>query len=48
MRYRLFHHTGTFNHLRQKHLAFTKQVTHHIHAIHEWALNHVQRPATPR
>ena len=29
-----FHHTGRLHHLRQKHLAFTEQITNHIHAVH--------------
>ena len=38
----LFHHPGGFHHLGQEHLAFTKQVADHVHAIHERALDHVQ------
>ena len=45
MRYRLLHHPRTFYDLRQKHFAFTKQITDHIHAIHEGALNHFNWPA---
>ena len=29
-----FHHTGRFDHLRQKHLTVTKQIPNPIHAIH--------------
>ena len=43
MRDRFFHHAGTFHHLRQKHLAGTKQVANHVHAGHERAFNHVER-----
>ena len=42
MRHRLLHHAGAFHHLRQKHLALTKQVTHHVHAVHQRAFNDVQ------
>ena len=37
----LLHHTGTLNHLWQEHLALTKQVAHHVHAVHQWSLDHL-------
>lgn len=39
----LLHHTGGFNHLRQKHLARAKQVTDHVHARHQRPFDNVQR-----
>ena len=45
VRYRLLHHARTFHDLRQEHFAFTKQIADHIHAIHEGAFNHLNRPA---
>ena len=39
----LFHHAGGFDHLRQEHLARAKQVTHHIHARHQRAFDHMER-----
>ena len=38
----LFHDTGAFHHLRQKHLALAEQIAHHIHAVHQRPFNHVQ------
>ncbi len=35
----LFHDPGTLHDLRQKHLAGTKEVAHHIHTIHEGAFD---------
>ena len=43
MRDRLFHHAGRFHHLRQEHFAFAKQITDHIHAIHQRAFDHLDR-----
>ena len=43
MRHGLLHHAGAFDHLRQEHLALAKQVTDHVHAVHERAFDHVQR-----
>ena len=36
----LFHNPGRFHHLGQKHLARSKQITHHVHAIHQRAFDH--------
>ena len=41
MRHGFLHHTGRLNDLRKEHFTVTKQVTHHIHAVHEWPLNHL-------
>ncbi len=41
----LFHHARRLDHLRQKHLAGTKQITHHAHASHQWPFDHQQRAA---
>ena len=46
MRHSLLHDACAFDHLRQKHFALAKQVSDHVHAIHEWAFNHMQRPAS--
>ena len=45
MRDRLFHDPGAFDHLRQKHLALTKQVADHVHPVHQRAFNDMQRTA---
>jgi len=42
----LLHHAGTFDYLRQEHLALAKQVAHHVHAIHQRAFDHMERTAT--
>ncbi len=42
-RHGLFHDTCTFDHLWQKHAPVTKQVTHHVHAIHQRTFDNVQR-----
>ena len=34
MRHSQLHNAGRFDHLRQKHFARTKQIAHHIHAVH--------------
>ena len=39
IRHGLFHHAGALDHLRQEHLALAKQVTHHVHTIHQRALD---------
>ncbi len=39
----LLHDAGTFDNLRQEHLARPEEVTDNIHAIHERTLNHVER-----
>ena len=41
--YCFFHHPCRFYDLRQKHFAFAKQVAHHVHAVHKWAFDYVQR-----
>ena len=43
VRHRLLHDARTFHHLRQEHLALTKEIAHDIHAGHQWTFNHVQR-----
>ena len=45
VRHRLLHHAGAFHHLRQEHLALAKQITHHVHAVHQRAFDDVQRAA---
>ena len=45
MRHRLLHHAGRFHHLWQEHFALAKQIANHIHAIHQRAFDHMQRPA---
>ena len=40
----LLHHASGFHHLRQEHFARAKQVTNHVHPVHQRAFNHVQRP----
>ena len=40
----LFHHSCTLNHLRQEHFPRTKKIANLIHAIHQRAFNHVNRP----
>jgi len=42
---RLLHHAGGFHHLRQEHLARPEQVADDIHAVHQWPLDHLDRPA---
>ncbi len=41
---RLLHHARRLDHLRQEHLARAEQVADHVHAVHQWAFDHVQRP----
>ena len=36
MRNGFLHDTRAFHHLREKHLAFAKEVTNRLHATHEW------------
>ena len=43
-RHRLLHDARALDHLRQEHLAVAKQVADHVHAIHQRAFDHVQRP----
>ena len=40
---RLFHHAGRLDHLRQEHLAGTKKIADHIHAVHQRAFDHLDR-----
>ena len=42
MRHGLFHHARGLHHLWQEHLAFTKQITNDVHAIHQWTFYHMQ------
>ncbi len=41
----LLHHAGRLHHLRQEHLALAEQVADDVHAVHQRAFDHVQRPA---
>ncbi|EGF30551.1 hypothetical protein IMCC9480_1254 [Oxalobacteraceae bacterium IMCC9480] len=41
----LFHHACRLDHLRQKHLALAEQIANDVHAIHQRAFDHVDRPA---
>ena len=45
VRHGLLHDARRLDHLRQEHLALTKQIAHHVHAIHERAFNHMQWPS---
>ena len=44
MRDRSLHHARTFHHLRQKHFAGAEQVADNVHAVHQWPLDHMDRP----
>ena len=48
VRHSLLHHAGRLHHLRQKHLALAKEVAHDVHAVHQRAFNHMQRPPAAR
>ncbi len=48
VRHRLLHHARGFDHLRQEHLACAKQVADHVHARHQRALDHFDRPREPK
>ena len=37
-----FHDAGAFYHLWQEHLAATKEISHHIHSIHQGAFDDIQ------
>ena len=39
----LLHYARRLDHLRQKHLALTKQVADNIHAGHQWPLDDIER-----
>ena len=41
--HRLLHYAGAFNDLGQKHLAVAKQVADHVHAVHQWTFNDMNR-----
>ena len=41
---RLLHHARRLHHLRQEHLARAEQVADHVHAGHQRAFDHVERP----
>ena len=43
VRHRLLHHARRFHHLGQKHLAGAEQIADHIHALHQRALDHLDR-----
>ena len=44
MRHRLLHDAGGFHHLRQEHLAAAEQISDHVHAGHQRAFDHLDRP----
>ena len=37
------HDAGRFDDLRQEHLSGTEEVSHHVHAVHERTLDHLER-----
>ena len=39
-----FHDPRGFHHLRQEHLARPEQIPDHVHAVHERAFDHIERP----
>ena len=41
---RLLHHARRLHHLRQEHLAGAEQVADDVHAVHQRAFDHVERP----
>ena len=41
--HRFLHDAGRLDHLRQEHLAVAKQVTDHVHAVHQWPFDDMQR-----
>ena len=41
--HRFLHDTGAFDHLRQKHFAFPKQVSYDVHSVHQRTFNQVKR-----
>jgi hypothetical protein len=43
--HRLLHHARALHHLRQEHLALAEEVADDVHAGHQRAFDHVQRPA---
>ncbi len=43
IRHGLLHHAGALHHLRQEHLAGAEQVADHVHAVHQRALDHIER-----
>ena len=43
--HRLLHDAGALDHLGQEHAARPEQLPHHVHAVHERALDHGQGPA---
>ena len=44
VRDRLLHHARALHHLRQEHLAGAEQVADDVHAVHQRAFDHLQRP----
>ncbi len=44
IRYGFLHHPGALHHLREKHFAFAKKISHHVHAVHQRPLDDLQRP----
>ena len=43
----LFHHAGGFHHLGEEHFTRPKEITEHVHTVHQWPLNHVERAGCP-
>ena len=43
-RHGLLHHPRALHHLRQEHLARAKQVSDHVHSVHQWSFDHIQGP----
>src|SRR6185369_13204340 len=41
---RLLHHAGRLHHLRQEHFSVTEEIADNVHAGHQRAFDHVQRP----
>ena len=48
VRHRLLHHPGRLHDLGQEHLACAEEVTDDVHAVHQRALDHLDRPTTCR
>ena len=44
VRDRALHHAGRLHHLRQEHLARSEQVADDVHAVHQRAFDHLDRP----
>ncbi len=48
VRHSLLHHPGRLHDLGQEHLACAEEVTDDVHAVHQRALDHLDRPTTCR